>query len=142
MKHASSLQEEREALLEQIHASRSAYRRMLTQEDTEEYARSVSAANAHNADPSHNFPRSKTVRWIMQHPYLSASLVLGTLALIGPKRISRLASNRGAFMTTLAAAGTMAVRNQPALQKYSKAFSVAAGFLQARRARRMSRGQR
>lgn len=136
MKSASSLQAERQALLEQIHASRNAYRRLLTQDDADQY---LQETNALYSDPRHRFPRSMTVRWIMQHPYLCASLVAGTVALLGQKRIRRaVVSNRGAIMTTLAATGSMAVRNQPALQKYAKAFSVVAGFVQARRARKMS----
>jgi hypothetical protein len=137
MKHGSSLEQERQALLEQIHASRQAYRRLLTEADAEEFAHET---NALYSDPAQGFPRSMTVRWIMQHPYLCASIVIGAVVLIGPGRIGRtVRDNRATLMTTMAAAGSMAVRHRPALQKYARGFSVLAGFIQARRAKKAAR---
>lgn len=101
-----SLEEQRSALLEQIHASRSVYRRMLTQGESIETAtahehaaagtdirdeaaaeESASAAGARAAasrtratDPG--FPRSMTMRWIMDHPFYTAAAVVGVAMLI------------------------------------------------------------
>jgi hypothetical protein len=100
-----SLEEQRNALLEQIHASRAVYRRMLTQGESIETAsahehaaagtdiREEAAAHAtpssasakagrRMADP--NFPRSMTMRWIMDHPFYTAAAVVG-VAMLLPK---------------------------------------------------------
>jgi hypothetical protein len=77
MKHAHSLEEERQALLEQIHASREAYRRMLMQSHTFEGKNTESHMSLVGKDTG--FPRSMTMRWIMQHPYLSAAAATAIL---------------------------------------------------------------
>ena len=77
MKHAHSLEEERQALLEQIHASREAYRRMLMQSDAYEGKNTENHLNLVGKDTG--FPRSMTIRWIMQHPYLSAAAATAIL---------------------------------------------------------------
>ncbi len=98
-----SLEEQRNALLEQIHASRSVYRRMLTQGESIETAsahehaaagtdiRQDAAASSASlsgsaglrgkaSDPA--FPRSMTMRWIMDHPFYTAAAIVGVAMLI------------------------------------------------------------
>lgn len=94
MKHASSLEQERQALLEQIHASRAAYRRMLGQYDEpghpQEGGHAVSHVHhAHLRGMPSGFPRSTTMRWIVSHPYAIAGAAAGLAALIaiGPRRV-------------------------------------------------------
>ncbi len=114
-----SLEEQRNALLEQIHASRSVYRRMLTNGESIETAtahehaaagtdirdeaaanavrNSVSARNGMKSDAA--FPRSMTMRWIMQHPFYTAAAVVGVAMLVpkaarAGKRASGKLSNR------------------------------------------------
>ncbi|MDO8300727.1 hypothetical protein [Lacisediminimonas sp.] len=96
MKRAISLEEERQALLEQIHSSRADYRRMLAQYDQPRHE----AGSGHAGDDAQRmshlrgmpapFPRSRTMRWIVSHPYavagVTASLV--AVAVIGPRRIA------------------------------------------------------
>lgn len=99
-----SLEEQRNALLEQIHASRAVYRRMLTQGESihtasahehaaagtdirEEAASAESASTAkasRAASMNQDFPRSATMRWIIEHPFYTAAAVVG-LAMLIPK---------------------------------------------------------
>jgi hypothetical protein len=95
MKRAISLEEERQALLEQIHSSRADYRRLLAQYDQPRNE----AGSRHAGDDAQRmghvpgmpaaFPRSRTMRWIVGHPYavagVTASLV--AVAVIGPRRL-------------------------------------------------------
>ncbi|MGV3741086.1 MAG: hypothetical protein ACO1NO_02115 [Burkholderiaceae bacterium] len=99
-----SLEEQRNALLEQIHASRSVYRRMLTNGESIETATahehaaagtdireeaaasaaasSVAASRASSTDAA--FPRSMTMRWILNHPFYTAAAIVG-VAMLVPK---------------------------------------------------------
>lgn len=116
-----SLEEQRNALLEQIHASRSVYRRMLTQGESIETASAhehaaagtdirddaaanplpskVRASRALPGDPE--FPRSTTMRWILDHPFYTAAAVVGLFMLV-PK----------AARTTKRASGKLAARKR------------------------------
>lgn len=114
-----SLEEQRSALLEQIHASRSVYRRMLTQGESIETAsahehaaagtdiRDDAAANPSKVKASgvlardSEFPRSTTMRWILDHPFYTAAAVVGLVMLI-PK----------AARTTKRASGKLANRKR------------------------------
>lgn len=100
MKPSTSLEEERAALLEQIHSSRAAYRRMLAQYDQpEQSAGSAAYGNDKRLQqgPPHvrgmpaAFPRSQTVRWVVTHPWAVAGVAAGVVALmaIGPRRVKR-----------------------------------------------------
>lgn len=100
MKHnGRSLEEQRNALLEQIHASRAVYRRMLTQGESIETASANENAAASGAVPATEaphveraasrtaaadpaFPRSMTMRWIMDHPFYTAAAIVGVAMLI------------------------------------------------------------
>lgn len=74
MKHGPSLEEERRALLEHIHASRASYRRMLMEIDEEQEARvHHRAEQMAGGDPA--FPRSMTMRWLVAHPYATLAAV-------------------------------------------------------------------
>lgn len=73
MKEATSLEDEKRALLEQIHASRENYRRMLTKPDTRS-RKLIGGATTSTYQPQH-FPRSMTMRWLVGHPYLSMAAV-------------------------------------------------------------------
>ncbi len=94
MKRAISLEEERQALLEQIHSSRAAYRRMLAQYDQPQEPSDQAGNSTGVRLASHvrgmpaAFPRSRTMRWIIGHPYATAGAAAGIIALavIGPRR--------------------------------------------------------
>lgn len=118
-----SLEEQRNALLEQIHASRTVYRRMLTQGESIETAsahehaaagtdiREEDAANStvkaartrrtiRTQGSESEFPRSTTMRWVMQHPFYTAAAIVGIAMLIpktariGKKAGGKLASRK------------------------------------------------
>jgi hypothetical protein len=124
MKHGPSLQEERDALLEHIHASRAAYRRMLTEVNAVEEEKFQNEA-ARLAPEQPGFPRSRTMRWIIKHPYLSALAVAGTAALvvIGPRRAVKAIGNRAAAAMRRA---TTAVPMMPAMPMMTPAAPTAA----------------
>lgn len=83
MKAANSLEEERQALLDQIHTSRDTYRRMLHENEA---AQSRPALAPVVVQPANRFPRSMTMRWITDHPYLVAGSLAGA-ALLAPRRV-------------------------------------------------------
>ena len=66
-----SLEEERRALLAQIEASRTAYRRMLTGTVAPDSASSTAVFSS--TEHASVFPRSRTVRWVMAHPVTVAA---------------------------------------------------------------------
>jgi hypothetical protein len=82
MKQSTSLEEERRALLEQIHASRETYRRMLTKSGSRN--NDIIDVDIVDAGRPHRFPRSMTMRWLTRHPYMSAAVVVG-VALLGAR---------------------------------------------------------
>src|SRR4051812_39002559 len=110
MKHAHSLEEERQALLEQIHASRDAYRRMLMQSDALEEKKTESRMSLISKDTG--FPRSMTMRWIMQHPYLCAAAVTA-IVIAAPLAGRALATRRAAASANPAANRSRTVAGAP-----------------------------
>lgn len=85
-----SLNDEKEALLARMQASRGAYQRMLLgQEEL--------AAPVKQPPPVNAFPKSKTVTWIRDHPYLT---LLGvTVAVLAtqrkPRQVARNVARKG-----------------------------------------------
>ncbi len=82
MKQTPSLEDKKRALLEQIHSSREIYRRMLTHSDT--HTEIGYEAGTFPSNRFDSFPRSMTMRWIVEHPYMSAAAVVG-VALLGTR---------------------------------------------------------
>lgn len=107
-----SLEDEKQALLNRMAASRVAYRRSLLGTDTVTTIENTASANS--------FPRSKTLRWIKEHPYLCMLAVAAVAA--GPRRIVRTA--RGAIGYASAASSTVA-RNQ---NRIRVALGIASGI--------------
>lgn len=71
-----SLEEERRALLKQIEASRATYRRMLGGKTDATHARQMHIHSALNHPTGKAvFPRSRTVKWVMEHPLAVATSV-------------------------------------------------------------------
>ena len=76
----STLEQERNIILEKIHASREIYRQILAPQ---------SAAADRKTMPS-EFPRSRTFQWIMDRPWITISGVAAVLWLI----VNRVSYNR------------------------------------------------
>jgi len=136
-----SLEEERRALLEQIEASRAVYRRMLAG-DEKSAAGSMTAANPRTSRGAQTFPRSRTVRWVMDHPWWVA---FGVAAVVwagpgGLKKVfgrARAAQPRGKTavkgMTSL---GAMLLRDQSKLRAAGRLAVMSLGLVQRWRARK------
>jgi hypothetical protein len=116
----SSLADEKQALLAKMQASRVAYRRMLLGTDDVETV-------IDNTQQATSFPKSKTVRWIRDHPYLSL-LAIGALV-IGPRRIVRIAARRGKTATS------MVIRNQNRVRAALGIVTAIARLIGRRRSR-------
>lgn len=86
MNRQLSLAEEKAALLARMEASRVAYRRMLLGIDK-------SALTVQDVTPNDAFPRSTALRWMRDHPYLSALAVAALF--LGPRRLARRALRGG-----------------------------------------------
>lgn len=79
-----SLADEKQALLERMQASRTAYQRMLLGQDEKPLPVAESI-------PASEFPRSKTIRWIRDHPYLTLLGLTGAVLATrpGPRHAAR-----------------------------------------------------
>jgi hypothetical protein len=78
-----SLSDEKEALLARMQASRGAYQRMLLGQE-------ASPVPVKQSPPANAFPKSKTIGWIRDHPYLT---LLGvTVAVLATRRKPRQAA--------------------------------------------------
>jgi hypothetical protein len=82
MKQHSSLQDERRVLLEQIHASRSSYRRMLMESNKLEEKKPAGRLNS--IIKVKGFPQSSAINWLVQRPYLSVAAAAAVI-FIGQK---------------------------------------------------------
>jgi hypothetical protein len=98
------LEEQRDALLARIHASRASYREQLHAVDVGDATPSMKELMH---DPvNHPFPRSQSMRWLLSHPWLIAGGV-AALVIIGPRRAisglgraAPLVSSAAALITT------------------------------------------
>ncbi len=83
---SDALENEKKALLERMHASRSTYR-----------SRFIHADEDHHVD-TQSFPRSHTFKFLTHHPYSAAMGLLATLAVV-PRRSLSKAAKGGAAVT-------------------------------------------
>ena len=86
---SASLEDEKKAILERMHASRRAYRSRFMPEP-EDHPPAVQDPGA--------FPRSHTFKFLTRHPYSTATGLLATLALV-PRGSLRKAVKGGAAVT-------------------------------------------
>lgn len=100
-----SLTDEKQALLARMQASRTAYQRMLTGEDEGQ-------APVITSPPENVFPRSKTIRWVKDHPYLTLIGLSGVV--LASRRSSRQAA-RSIVRKSSGAAGAFS-RNHQAIR--------------------------
>lgn len=124
MSPRNSLSEEKQALLDRMQASRGAYRRMLLGEDEIETPPVQTL-------PASTFPKSKTFRWIRDHPYLS---LLGvTAAVLASQRAPRQAA-RSLIHKSGLAAGAFS-RNHQAIRSAIGIAAMLARVISQRRLR-------
>jgi hypothetical protein len=115
-----SIEDERQAILDRMEASRERYRRMLR--DQPEVIANVHhpvGRHAAYAVPEDRFPRSAAMRWVAQHPLLCAAAV-AAVVVIGPRRIMRTAIKGGSAATSLT------LRNSSNIDTLSRLFTIVA----------------
>jgi hypothetical protein len=119
--HEMSLEEQRDALLMRIHASREEYRQQMHAVDVGKPAPTMEAMMH---DPQkHPFPRSQTMRWLMAHP----GLVAGTLAvvvLVGPRRVINGLARTGPLISSAAAGLTMVLQDPAKMRMAGRGMAM------------------
>lgn len=129
MNSVSSLQTERDAILNRMHSRRSSYRRMLTGGTAID-----DIPEAHRVDGTHiytydhtpaNVPRNPVMRAMGAHPVLVALGVVAIIA-IGPRRIIRTLASGGA------AAGVLSARNNSNMDMVGRLLTMAGTYAQGR----------
>jgi len=101
-----SLTDEKQALLERMQASRTAYRRMLLGQDE------TGIPLAEDLSKS-EFPRSKTIKWIRDHPYLTLLGLTGAVLASrrGPRQAAGSLLHRGSHAVTAFSRNHQAIRS-------------------------------
>ena len=96
MKNNHSLEEERQAILQRMQESRQHYRHMLRdQPEVHVNPNHPQGWHAAYAVAEDEFPRSKTLRWIAQHPFMCAAAVVALVAVVPGRRLARRARANG-----------------------------------------------
>lgn len=95
---SASLEDEKKALLERMHASRDAYRSMFNHADED-----------HPADATHAFPRSHTFKFLTRHPYSAALGLVAVLAIMPRGSLSKAAKGGVAITAGLLGSKTRTV---------------------------------
>lgn len=115
-----SLEDERQAILDRMAASRERYRRMLhNQPEVIVNEHHPVGRHAVYALPDDRFPRSTAMRWVAQHPVLCAAAI-AAVVVIGPARIARTAMKGGSAATSLT------LRNSPNIDTIGRLISIVA----------------
>jgi hypothetical protein len=119
--HELSLEEQRNALLMRIHASREEYRQQMHAVDA---GRPTPTMEQMMREPQkHPFPRSQTMRWLMAHP----GLVAGTLAvavLIGPRRVINGLARTGPLISSATAGLTMLLQDPAKMRMAGRGMAM------------------
>jgi len=124
------LEEQRDALLARIHASRAAYRQQMHAMDAGAPGPSMKQLTR---DPkTHPFPRSQTMRWLLSHPALIVGGV-AVLALIGPRRAINSVAKVGPLISGAAGIVTMTLQDPAKMRVATRGISMLAEAVRARR---------
>lgn len=124
------LEEQRDALLARIHASRAAYRQQLHAVDV-----STPAPTMHDLmhdTHTHPFPRSQTMRWLLGHPLIIAGGVAALLA-IGPRRAVNGVAKVGPLVSGAAGMLTMTLQDPAKMRVAARGIAALANMVRARR---------
>lgn len=127
--HEMSLEEQRDALLQRIHASREEYRQQMHAVDA---GRPTPTMEQMMHQPlKHPFPRSQTMRWLLAHP----GLVGGTLAvavLIGPRRVINGLARTGPLISSAAAGLTMLLQDPAKMRMAGRGMAMMRDIMRQR----------
>lgn len=127
--HELSLEEQRNALLMRIHASREEYRQQMHAVDA---GRPTPTMEQMMREPQkHPFPRSQTMRWLMAHP----GLVAGTLAvvvLVGPRRVINGLARTGPLISSATAGLTMVLQDPAKMRMAGRGMAMMRDIMRQR----------
>jgi hypothetical protein len=124
-----SLEEQRNALLMRIHASREEYRQQMHAVDAGKPAPTMEEM-MHQPE-KHPFPQSQTMRWLLAHP----GLVAGTLAivvLVGPRRVINGLARTGPLISSAAAGLTMMLQDPAKMRMAGRGVAMMRDIMRRR----------
>jgi roadblock/LC7 domain-containing protein len=124
------LEEQRDALLARIHASRDSYRQQMQAVDAGKPTQSMKQMM--NDPEAHPFPRSQTMRWLLGHPWLIAGGV-AAVAVIGPRRAVNGIARVGPLVSTAATMITMTLQDPARMRMVTRGITSLATMVRSRR---------
>jgi len=130
VQQGAPLEEQRDALLARIHASREAYRQQM---HAVEVSKPAPAMHELMDDTrTHPFPRSQTMRWLLGHPLLVAGGV-AALALIGPRRVVNGVARVAPLVSSAAGLLTVTLQNPARMRTAARSVAALAKMVRDRR---------
>jgi hypothetical protein len=123
-------EEQRDALLARIHASREAYRQQMHTVEVSTPAPTMPGL-MHDTR-THPFPRSQTMRWMLGHPLLIAGGV-AALLVIGPRRAVNGVAKVGPLVSGAAGMLTMTLQDPAKMRVAARGVAALANMVRARR---------
>lgn len=128
MKNNHSLEEERQAILQRMQESRQHYRHMLRdQPEVHVNPNHPQGWHAAYAVADDQFPRSKTLRWIAQHPFMCAAAVVALIAIVPGRRLARRIGAKGSNGN---AATAFTTRGTSTIEALARILSAVASVVQ------------
>lgn len=124
------LEEQRDALLARIHASRDSYRQQM--KAVEVRASTPTMKQMMQDRQTHPFPRSQTMRWLLGNPWLIAGGVTA-VAIIGPRRVVNGAARVGPLVSSVAGLLTTTLQDPAKMQAATRGIATLANMVRARR---------
>lgn len=124
------LEEQRDALLAKIHASRASYRGQLHAMDAGDPGPSMKELMH---DPvSHPFPRSQSMRWLLSHPWLIAGGV-AAVVIIGPRRAVNGVGRAAPLISSAAAMITTTLQDPAKMRVATRGLASLTQMIRSRR---------
>jgi hypothetical protein len=124
------LEEQRDALLARIHASREAYR--LQMHTVEVSAPTPTMHELMHDTRTHPFPRSQTMRWLLGHPLAIAGGV-AALLVVGPRRVVNGVAKVGPVVSGAAGLLTMTLQDPAKMRVAARGIAALANMVRQRR---------
>lgn len=124
------LEEQRDALLARIHASREAYR--LQMRTVEVPPPAPTMHELMDDTRTQPFPRSQTMRWLLGHPLMIAGGVAAVFA-IGPRRAVNGVARVGPLVSSAAGLLTMTLQDPAKMRVAARGMATLANMVRERR---------
>lgn len=124
-----SLEEQRDALLIRIHASREEYRQQMHAVDAGRPAPTMKEMM--HQPQQHPFPQSQTMRWLLAHPGLVAG-ALAVIVLIGPRRAVNGLARTGPLISSATAGLTMLLQDPAKMRMAGRGIAAMRDIMRAR----------